>query len=159
MKKNEYKFSYDEYDDFADCPIDCQNLIKEAIEAMRKAYAPYSKFKVGAAVLLDNGVFVRGNNQENASFPVGSCAEKVAVHYAGATYPEAKIVAIAIVAANAEGILPYPISPCGLCRQVLLESEKHANSDIKVILHGEKLTQVISSSRLLLPLSFDSDTL
>lgn len=159
MKNREYPLRYKEYADISECPPSWQELILEAKSAMQKAYAPYSKFKVGAAVLLDNGIVVQGNNQENASFPMGSCAERVAVHYAGATYPQAKITAIAIVASNESGILKSPISPCGACRQILLESEQHSKQKITVILHGTDYTQVLPNAHSLLPLSFGSNTL
>lgn len=159
MKTQKLTIAYTDYENSTDCPKIYQDLIARAIKIMKNAYAPYSKFKVGAAVLLDNDKIITGNNQENASFPMGSCAEKVAIHYAEAQYPTAKIIAIAIVAENEEGVVKTPISPCGSCRQLLLEATSRSNTPITVIMHGTSFTRIISDSRLLLPLSFDGSSL
>ena len=99
-------------------------LVNTAREASHRAYAPYSKFHVGAAVRLDNGVVVPGSNQENAAFPSGTCAERSACYYAGARYPEAKFEAIAVAARGTDGMeLDEPAAPCGACRQALVEYE------------------------------------
>ena len=95
----------------------------QAVEARSKAYAPYSKFTVGAAILLDNGIVVQGSNQENAAYPSGLCAERVAIFYAGATYPDAKIVKMFITASPQDRDLEEPIPPCGSCRQAIAEYE------------------------------------
>lgn len=130
-------------------------LVKKAREATYRAYAPYSKFHVGAAILLDNGEIVVGNNQENAAYPSGICAERTASFYAHATYPDAKFVAIAIAARDTSGCeLRDPISPCGACRQVLQEYETLAGHDVRVILAGADQCYILNSVHSLLPLSF-----
>lgn len=114
---------------------------KKVVDAAKKAtttsYTPYSHFNVGAAVLLDNGEIVAGSNQENAAFPSGTCAERTTVFYAHARYPEAKMLTLAI-AAYADGhFQSKPISPCGACRQAILEYENLAKQPIRIILYGE----------------------
>ncbi|MDD2559910.1 MAG: cytidine deaminase [Bacteroidales bacterium] len=131
-----------------------KDLIMAAKKAGFEAYAPYSEFKVGAAVLLDNGEILSANNQENAAYPSGLCAERVVMFYANASHPHNKILCLA-VAANKDGIFTEnPISPCGSCRQVLLESEQRHDSAIRLLLYGEKETAVVASAASLLPLSF-----
>ncbi len=126
-------------------------LLNKAHEAAQKAYAPYSRFKVGAALLLENGEIIQGNNQENSSYPVGSCAERTALFYASARYPDIKIKAIAITADTHE-----PIPPCGMCRQAMLEYETKQQNCIPVIMGGKtgKIWKINSVSSLL-PLQFD----
>ena len=106
-----------------DLPLEIQSLMNQAIEVRKKAYAPYSKFRVGAAILLDNGKIVLGSNQENAAYPSGLCAERVAIFQAGAIYPESKIIKIAITAASDSNPTKTPIPPCGACRQSIAEYE------------------------------------
>jgi len=136
-----------------------KNLILIAKDSARKAYAPYSKFQVGAAVLLDNGETLFGNNQENAAFSSGLCAERVVLFYANARYPESKVLTIAIAAQNMIGFSKDPISPCGTCRQVLLEIENRYHSTIKILLYGQNEIAVIESVKDLLPFSFDETSL
>ena len=132
-----------------------QRLVDEARKAATQAYAPYSKFHVGAAIALSNGEVVSGANQENVAYPSGMCAERVACYYAYAQYPEAKIDAIAIAAQGVDGIeVAQPISPCGSCRQAMLEYEKLAEGNIKVILVGAEDIYVVPSVKSLLPLAF-----
>lgn len=132
-----------------------RTLVMKAREATYRAYAPYSNFHVGAAILLDNGEIVTGANQENAATPSGLCAERTAAFYAHATYPDAKFLTIAIAARDTSGAeLKVPISPCGACRQVLLEFETLAQHDVKVILVGSDQCYMLESVRSLLPLSF-----
>lgn len=139
--------------DFLD-PLD-QELIKSAYEAMEDAYAPYSRFKVGASVLLDSGRVVKGNNQENMAYPSGLCAERVALFYCGANYPDEVVKTLCIVA---EGdLLPKEqlLSPCGSCRQVMLESENRQNEKMRVILVGQDgRVLVFDSAGDLLPFAF-----
>jgi cytidine deaminase len=130
------------------------NLRNAAIDAAKRAYAPYSEFHVGAAVLLENGVVAEGNNQENVAYPSGLCAERVALFAANATYPEMAVEAIAVVALKKGEIQDF-ISPCGSCRQVLLEVEKRYQKSIKIYLCGKNETRIISSAEDLLPLSFN----
>jgi cytidine deaminase len=138
----------------SDRPDALQHLIACAIEAGKKAYAPYSDFKVGAAVLLENGEIIVGNNQENAAYPSGLCAERVAVFYAKANYPDVKIKQIAVIAIKEDQLLEPPVSPCGSCRQVLLEYEDQQAKEIQIILGGAQQTYLIEKTSDLLPLSF-----
>jgi len=132
-----------------------KSLIQIAKIASSKAYAPYSSFQVGSAVLLDNGEILTGNNQENAAYSSGLCAERVALFYANARFPEAKVLTLAIAAQNMIGFSNQPISPCGSCRQVLLESENRYKKNIRILLYGAEEIAIIDSVRDLLPLSFD----
>lgn len=137
-----------------------KKLISSARLASFKAYAPYSNFHVGAATLLSNGVVVCGNNQENAAYPSGLCAERIAIFHANAEYPETAVEAIAIAACNDKGeFTENPCSPCGACRQVLLETENRYNKAIKIILYGEKVIYELSSAKDLLPIGFGKDSL
>jgi cytidine deaminase len=131
-----------------------QKVIKLAEEACKKAYAPYSEFNVGAAVLLDNGKIITGSNQENAAYPSGICAERTAIFYANAQYPDTPVVSMAIIAMNKNGIIKNPVAPCGACRQVLLETELRFKKAYDIILVGQSSIQKVKSSKDLLPLSF-----
>ncbi|HAN78366.1 MAG TPA: cytidine deaminase [Bacteroidales bacterium] len=134
-------------------------VIDKAIEASFNAYAPYSKFKVGAAVLLENGEIITGNNQENAAYPSGLCAERTALFYANANYPNVAVVSLA-VAVNKNGIvLKHPAPPCGSCRQVILESENRFAKPIRIILAGTESVEVVANAKALLPLDFDAEFL
>ncbi len=133
-----------------------QKLIDIAREATNRSYAPYSHFCVGAAILLDNGEIVAGANQENVAYPSGTCAERSACFYAHAQYPEAKFVSIAISARDTSGKeVAQPISPCGSCRQALLEYETLAGHNVKVLLSGREEIYILPSIKSLLPLAFD----
>ncbi len=131
-----------------------QELVKLAIEATDTAYAKYSHFYVGAALLLENGTIVKGSNQENAAYPSGLCAERTAVFSAQANYPEQPIKTIAIAAKNANGFLKSPISPCGACRQVILEIEDRYKKPVRILLYGTDGVYIINSIKDMLPLSF-----
>lgn len=132
-----------------------QHLVDDARSANQRSYAPYSKFNVGAAILLSNGAVVTGANQENAAFPSGTCAERSACFYAGANYPDAKFEKIAIAARGTDGNeTPQPVAPCGACRQALLEYEKLAGHEVEVILVGRDSIYILPSVKSLLPLSF-----
>jgi len=134
--------------------------VENAKEATYKSYAPYSKFNVGAAVLLEDGTVVIGSNQENCAYPSGTCAERTTVFYANSQYPDKAIKVLCIAARNEHGeFLQRPISPCGACRQVLMESEKRQNTPIKTILYGTEEILVIESVSLLLPIQFDQSFL
>src|SRR5436190_18229438 len=104
-------------------PTEVQSLMEQAVGVRKNAYAPYSKFRVGAAILLDNGKIVVGSNQENAAYPSGLCAERVAIFQAGAIYPDAKIEKLALTAASDVNVTSTPIPPCGACRQSIAEYE------------------------------------
>ena len=129
-------------------------LLREAaLQAAGRAYAPYSGFQVGAAALLDNGEVITGCNQENAAFPSGLCAERVAVSYAGARYPGVPISTLAIIATSGGDIRPH-IAPCGACCQVLLEMERRGGKPMRILLCGKDTVRIISSVSDLLPFSF-----
>lgn len=136
-----------------------KKLINEAKLAAQNAYAPYSGFHVGAAILLTNDIIVTGNNQENAAYPSGLCAERVTVFYANAQYPDKAVKAIAIAACHDGEFTANPCSPCGGCRQVLLEVENRYNQPIKVILYGDSKIYELESAKSLLPVGFGKDSL
>ncbi len=132
-----------------------QELVKKARQATEDAYAPYSSFRVGAALLLENGEIITGNNQENAAYPSGLCAERVAVFYAGARYPDVAIVALALTARKKETFTEEPAYPCGACRQVLMEAENRSGKPIRIIMAGKNKIDVVDSVKELLPKNFD----
>lgn len=131
-----------------------QELVQAAIKATNNAYANYSRFYVGAALRLENGKMVIGANQENAAFPSGLCAERTAVFAAQANYPDSPIETLAIAGRNEKGVLPDPITPCGACRQVILEIEDRYKKPIKILLYGTQKIYCVRSVKDLLPLSF-----
>ncbi len=148
------------YENISELPIDVQDLMSQAVEIRKKAYAPYSKFRVGAAILLDNGKVVLGSNQENAAYPSGLCAERVAVFQAGALYPDAKMIKIAISATSDENPVKSPIPPCGACRQSIAEYEFKQDNDIEIYFMGEVGDIYLSESlKNLLPFVFDKNYL
>lgn len=162
MKKDSITITYDVYEahDVA-FPAAYAELVEEAKAASRDSYAPYSQFHVGAALRLANGVIVRGSNQENAVFPVTCCAERTALYAAGAQYPDVAVTDIAIaVWREKDGLfLATPASPCGMCRQHLVETEQRHGHPIRVILYGTAETYVLESARHLLPLTFTGEEL
>jgi cytidine deaminase len=132
-----------------------QQLIDAAIEATSRSYTPYSHFHVGAAIQLKNGVVIMGCNQENAAFPAGICAERSAIFAAGAQYPDQPIMTLAITARNSKGeLLDEPASPCGTCRQVIIETETRFKQPVRILLYGKKHTYVMDGIRQLMPFSF-----
>jgi cytidine deaminase len=131
-------------------------IIEQAKESVFRAYAPYSGFQVGAAALLANGEVICGNNQENVAYPSGLCAERTALFYAHSQYPGEAVLALAIAAYTDGDFLDRPISPCGACRQVLLETEIRFKQPVKIILYGKKEIFIVESVKDLLPLAFDS---
>ncbi len=135
-------------------------LVGKAQDACKTAYAPYSHFCVGAAIALNNGEIICGSNQENAAYPSGTCAERCAMFYANAQHPQATPITIAIAACNTAGdFSSFPITPCGACRQVLLESEIRYKQPLRIILYGVKSIYILKSVRSLLPFQFDSSAL
>jgi len=160
MKSFKVTSNFEVYDSVEELPQAIQDLMKKAVLARNKAYAPYSQFKVGAALALDNEEVVTGSNQENASYPSGLCAERTAIYYAGATYPDAKIQNIAVSAKSMKHKLEAPVPPCGACRQALVEYEVKQEADIAVFFMGES-GQVMKSKSIkdLLPLIFDNSAL
>lgn len=154
MKTQTYSFSY------TACSLDQLDeqdraLIEKAKEATSGSYAPYSRFLVGAAVLLDDGTIVTGSNQENAAYPSGTCAERCALFYAGAHYPEAHPVTLAIAARNADGFTEQPISPCGACRQVMVETVRRSGRPMRLLLYGTQTCYAIDNALYLIPFAFD----
>jgi len=156
MKEIEIKtpvtvLQYDELD-----ALECQ-LVNDARKATSTSYAPYSNFRVGAAIALDNGEILSASNQENAAYPSGTCAERATCYYAHARYPEAKFVEIAIAARGCDNeFVSDPVSPCGACRQALLEYETLAGHDVPVLLIGKDIVYKLPSVKSLLPLAFIS---
>ena len=148
------------YDSIDEVPQDVQDLMKKAIEVRDAAYAPYSNFKVGAAIYLENEETVVGSNQENASYPSGLCAERTAVYYAGAKFPDTRILKIAISAKSMRHKVVSPVPPCGACRQALVEYEVKQEEPIELYFMGETGKVVKADSvKDLLPLVFDSTCL
>ena len=155
MKEISITTSFLEYDSLTDLPQDIQSLMDQAVEVRKKAYAPYSQFRVGAALLLDNGKIIVGSNQENAAYPSGLCAERVAIFHAGSVYPEAKILKMAITAASEQRLVSEPIPPCGACRQSIAEYELKQDTPIEIWFMGETGTVYKSDSlKNLLPMVF-----
>jgi len=155
MKVEELRIIIYTYEDASDLPGDAELLVKKAKEATKNAWAPYSHFHVGAALELENGEIVTGNNQENVAFPSGLCAERVALFYAGSQYPGLSVKRIAIAAFSEGEFIAEPVFPCGDCRHVLLEHENRVKKPIEVIMYGEKLIKLVKSASDLLPLPFD----
>jgi cytidine deaminase len=153
--KQSFTFNYQLFSNWTDLPEQEQRLVDKAYEAMENAYAPYSEFKVGACALMDDGSFILGNNQENAAFPSGICAERVALFYAGANFPNKKVLTLCIVAKGDLMPASQLLSPCGGCRQVMLESENRQKQPIRVILvNQDKRTMVLDSVIQLSPFGF-----
>jgi cytidine deaminase len=134
-----------------------KKLIDEAKEATKRAYAPYSRFQVGAAVLLSNKEIITGNNQENAAYPSGLCAERTTLFYANSRFPDKTVEAIAVAAYTNNDFTDNPITPCGACRQVILETQNRYKHPVRILLYGKKTIYLIEKISDLLPLSFDSD--
>lgn len=148
------------FDTIKELPVAIQDLMEKAIEVRKNAYAPYSKFRVGAAILLDNGEVVLGSNQENAAYPSGLCAERVAIFQAGAIYPEATILKIAITASSDNNCTDTPVPPCGSCRQSIAEYESRQEAPIEIYFMGEiGAIHKSASLRNLLPFMFEKKLL
>ncbi|MFB9108922.1 cytidine deaminase [Flavobacterium gyeonganense] len=156
MKEINITTSFLVFDTLEELPNDIQDLMIQAVEIRKKAYAPYSKFRVGVALLLDNGKIILGSNQENAAYPSGLCAERVAIFHAGSIYPEAKILKMAITAASDLNQTHAPIPPCGSCRQSIAEYEIKQDTPIEIYFMGE-IGVIYQSASLknLLPFMFD----
>lgn len=149
-------FKYIEYTSKEELSSENARLVDQAIDAQKSSYSPYSKFSVGAALLLDNGEIIQGSNQENGAYPSGLCAERVALFYAGAKYPGVAIKTIAITASFNRQLINEPIPPCGACRQVMIESRNIGKKPIKVILVGKDKIYEIEDVNYLLPFSFSN---
>jgi cytidine deaminase len=159
MKTTEIKIIIHEFENIDELPVNDQNLLLEARRITGQAYAPYSGFHVGAAVLLENGLIVSGNNQENSAYPSGLCAERVALFYANANYPDSGVKTIAISAAKNDVLVNEPVKPCGSCRQALAETEVRFKTPIRIILDGQDGILVLNGVESLLPLSFSKKAL
>ena len=160
MEVKEVKIKFLEYENEQELKQEEQDLLSDALDSVEKSYAPYSEFHVGAAVLLENGVVVTGSNQENAAYPSGLCAERVALFYASSQYPEVKIKALAISAKSEHFLVNNPITPCGSCRQVIVEAEHRQQLKIKIIMRGETgPVHVVPGIEALLPFTFYEDKL
>ncbi len=160
MRKQKITIELTVFDTIEELSSANQELMLLAVEARKNAYAPYSNFEVGAAVLLENGEVVIGNNQENASYPSGLCAERVAIFQAGAKYPGISIKCIAISATSKNYTVDKPAAPCGNCRQAISEYEVKQRSPIKLFLMGETGEVVVCNSLAdILPLAFDNSFL
>ena len=160
MKKLTLTSDFNIYNSVEELTDSAQNLINKAIEARKNAYAPYSKFTVGAAILLEDDTIVIGSNQENAAYPSGLCAERVAIYQASALYPTKKIKQIAISAGSTTSLTTEPVPPCGACRQAMIEYETKQNSEISILFMGET-GEIIESKSInnLLPLIFNKKLL
>ena len=159
MKKVEITTTVYEYDSLEELSKEEQILINKSKEAVKNAYAPYSKFNVGAAVLLETGEIIIGTNQENAAYPSGICAERVAIFYANSKYPDVPVKAIAVSAFTNNKFIDSPVPPCGSCRQVILETETRFKTPIKIYLVSSNKITVIEDAKNLLPLNFDTNFL
>lgn len=159
MKRLEFITKIEQYSDISELTSDEQHLIQLARDAAQKSYSPYSKFKVGTAILLENGEIITGNNQENAAYPSGLCAERTAIFWANSQFPDSGVKKLAISAFNTHGIVENPTAPCGACRQVMIETEVRFDMPMKTILDGKNAIYVSNSAANLLPLSFTSTDL
>jgi len=154
MKVLQIKSVITEYQ-FEELSAEERHLVELAIEATKRSYAPYSNFRVGAAVRLANGAEIIGCNQENAAYPSGLCAERTALFAAGTQYPDEPVEMLAIAARGTDGELTdEPTGPCGACRQVIIESETRSGGKIRILLYGRRCVYAIDGIRQLMPLSF-----
>ena len=159
IRKEKITFSYQEFDYPGELEPADHELLDLAHKAANNAYAPYSLFKVGAALRLESGKIILGANVENAAFPSGICAERNAISNASTNHPGDKIVAIAIVALNEEGLTNDIVSPCGNCRQVIAEEESRNSNNIRIILGSKNKIRIIEKGGDLLPLQFSKKNL
>ena len=151
--------NFTEYNSIEELDKNDRDLVIAAREAAQNAYAPYSNFRVGAAVMLETGIIIRGANVENAAFPSGICAERSALSFSASNYPSIKPVAIAVAAFTEEGLTEEPVPPCGNCRQVIVEEEFRNKINIRLILSGGSKIQIFEKGGDLLPLQFSRNRL
>ena len=156
MTSKEIKIAYLEFESLDQLEAGDKELAEAAIEATDGSYAPYSRFNVGAAVRLDSGMIIKGSNQENAAYPSGICAERTAMFYAAATYPDNAITEIAVVASQDGKICDSPATPCGACRQVMAQYQTKGGRPMTILLVGGKKIWKFSKVDDILPLIFDS---
>ncbi len=160
MQKEEVRFGFDVYDSSADLSVEDKALLEAARKVTEKAYAPYSNFQVGAVAKLSNGETISGTNQENASYPVGTCAERVLLASAAMIHTNVPVDTMAIAYHNLNGESDHPVSPCGMCRQYMAEYEERVKQPIRLILSGMNGKVIIlEKASQLLPLSFGSGDL
>ena len=160
MISKNYSFSFEEYESIDELSKEDAMLLRKAMDATENSYAPYSQFRVGAAAKLANGEYVTGSNQENASFPVGLCAERVLLSAVASLFPKTAIDTIAISYKADKAPSDHPIAPCGVCRQTLQEFEERTNHPVRLILGGMKgKIIIIPSASMLLTLAFDKEEL
>ena len=148
--------NYEEYASVKEMSAQDQELVAAAHEARKGSYSPYSNFQVGAALRLENGLIIKGANQENAAYPSGLCAERTAMFWASANYPDVPFDTIAIAAADHGVVCELPATPCGACRQVMAEYQKKYGKPLKIILVGDKLIKKFNCVDDVLPFIFDS---
>ncbi|MEO5967344.1 MAG: cytidine deaminase [Ferruginibacter sp.] len=154
----EFKFTYQRLKSSEELSAEDQQLLEKARAATSDAYAPYSNFNVSAVAKMENGEIVKGTNQENASYPVGICAERVLLSTISSMYPNSSVETMAISYDNKNGVSNHPISPCGMCRQALVEYEGRTGQPIKLIMAGQKgEVIVLETAKRLLPFSFSVD--
>ena len=156
MTNKEIKIAYREYESLEQLEAEDRKLADAAIDAMKNAYAPYSGFSVGAAVMFEDGEIVKGSNQENAAYPSGLCAERTAMFYASASRPDKAMAAIAIAAGQKGVICGTPATPCGACRQVMAQYQAKSGRPMKILLVGADRSWEFDKVDDLLPLIFDS---
>ena len=156
MTSKEIRIVYNEYESLDQLELRDRELAQAAIEATKGSYAPYSNFNVGAAVRLDNGQIVKGSNQENTAYPSGICAERTAMFYASANYPENAMTAIAITASQNGTLCDNPATPCGSCRQVMAQYQTKGGQPMEILLVGGKKIWKFGKVDDVLPLIFDS---
>jgi cytidine deaminase len=156
MTNKEIKIAYQEFQSLEELEAKDMELAQAAVEATELAYAPYSKFNVGAAVLFEDGVIIKGSNQENAAYPSGLCAERTALFYASASRPDKAMTAIAIAAAQNGVLCQTPATPCGACRQVMAQYQLKSGLPMSVLLVGAHKIWKFEKVDDLLPLIFDS---
>jgi len=153
-----YNFEFEVYDTIDELTTADADLLKHARKITEIAYAPYSNFKVGASALLQNGEIVHGTNQENASYPIGICAERVLLASAAMLFPNEPIQTMAISYNSVNGVSNKPVSPCGMCRQSLAEFEQRTKHPIRLILSGlEGKIMIVKRSSMLLPFGFSGE--
>lgn len=156
MTNKEIKIAYREYESLEQLEAEDRKLADSAIDAMKNAYAPYSGFSVGAAVMFEDGEIIKGSNQENAAYPSGLCAERTALFYASASRPDKAMAALAIAAGQNGEICGTPATPCGACRQVMAQYQRKSGRPMKILLVGADRIWVFDKVDDLLPLIFDS---
>ena len=156
MTNKEIKIAYREYESLEQLDAEDRKLADAAIDAMKNAYAPYSGFSVGAAVMFEDGEIVKGSNQENAAYPSGLCAERTALFYASASRPDKAMAALAIAAGQNGEICGTPATPCGACRQVMAQYQVKSGRPMKILLVGADRIWGFDKVDDLLPLIFDS---